>query len=67
MKKYIVTLSHIVGYYPEDENGDCEPKLKLTEIEVIANDKKEAIKKANELDITKWSVYECYISDEFEL
>ena len=62
MKKYNVTLAHILGYYDDEDNT---PKLKLTEVIIDAEDEEKAIKKAMDEDKTHWSIYECY-DDEIE-
>lgn len=60
MKNFTVTLSHIVGYYPADKDGNSEPKLKLTDVIVSAETEYKAIKKATNEDKTHWSIYESY-------
>lgn len=60
MRNYKVTLSHIVGYYNDEDNT---PRLKLTEVIIHAESEEEAIRRATIEDKTDWSVYESYAEE----
>lgn len=60
MKKYIVTLVLIVGYYDNEYN---EPRLRFNEITIEADTELNAIKQAKDLDQTGFSVWESYCEE----
>lgn len=60
MKKYLVTLVLIVGYYDSEYN---EPRLRNIDIEVEAENENKAISKAKDLDQTGFSVWESYAEE----
>lgn len=60
MKKYLVTLVLIVGYYDNEYN---EPRLRFSEITVEAATELNAIKQAKDLDRTGFSVWESYCEE----
>lgn len=57
MKKYLVTLVLIIGYYNGDYDSPC---FKYEEYEVNADDEAEAKHIGKQLDESKFSVYESY-------
>lgn len=58
MKKYLVTIVLIIGYYDQEYN---EPKLRNVEYEVTANSESEAKTEAKwNLDKSSFSVWEIY-------
>lgn len=62
MKKYLVTIHLITGYYESEEKYD-NPKLKAVEFEVEAANESKAIELAKDFDESKLSVYETFAEE----
>lgn len=58
MKRFLVTLNHIIGY-----DSDKEPVLKRTEFELKAKNESDAREKAKNFDTTTLTVWEYWAEE----